>query len=66
MASVRTKTVSRRKPATKRTSVKRKSTVAKKKPVARKTTAKKVAAKSKTLYAVDSKGRKSNIKIVVQ
>ena len=60
MASLRTKTVSRRKPAKRRASSSMKS-ASRTRPAVKKTDKKST---SKTLYVVDSKGRKTNLKLV--
>ena len=67
MASLRTKTVSRRKPVKRRTSSSKKSASRTKpavKRVSKKQTVKKTT--TKTLYAVDAKGQKTNLKIIVK
>lgn len=57
MASVRTKTVSKRKPVARRKTAKRSTAnISKKKTAVKKT--------SQAYYVVDSKGRKTNLKIV--
>ena len=66
MVSSRTKHSTRRKPIARRKTTRRTSTVSKKKPVARKTTTKKPATKSKTLHVVDSKGKATNLRIIVK
>ena len=62
MATSRTKAPSRRKRVVRKSSTRRPST--KRKTVAKKPAVRKTASKSKTFYAVDSKGRKTNIKII--
>ena len=59
MASTRTKTASRRKRVVRKASTRRPTT--KKKTVAKKTAKKST---TKTLYVVDAKGRKTNLKLI--